>query len=360
MLTLTAMAVSGGLFAASYPLDFLGDPFQARLSQDLGGDVRFEGLTPHGFQGLRLRDLSVEIPLDGDADARLRIPSAVIELRPFELVRGRQGIHAIRLDNARFDVHIEGASGQMMEEQVPRIMQAFLDTPGLSVKGRKGAMRVYNQPGVPPLTLRNVEFDFRRSAGVKAISGEFHAQLGNTPVERLDARLFIDSRRHFDVFIRGNRLGGRTMTRLFPAASKFLLGGVFYPEVRISSFKDRWLMRGGVAFEGVEVRTPRHGFTLRKGTFQGAAAYARDSRELMITHARLDCPHFRGSAHGTMRFTDDGTEIDLRIDEVEFPPPLYPDKFTGQPFRNNREMTSASCPSARRMGSRTIAVPHYY
>ncbi|MFO7775832.1 MAG: hypothetical protein R6W89_08550, partial [Candidatus Hydrogenedentota bacterium] len=250
--------------------------------------------------------------------------------------------------------------GQTMEEQVSRVVQAFLDTPDLSVTGRNGAMRVYDQPGVPPLTLRNVEFDFRRSAGMKAVRGEFHAQLGNTPVERLDAHLYIDSRRHFDVSIRGNRLGGRTVTRFFPAASEYLLGGVFYPEVRISSFKDRWLMTGAIAFEGVEVLTPRHGFTLREGTFQGAAAYARDSRELMIAHARLDCPHFRGSAHGTMRFTDDETEMDLKIDEVEFPSPLYPDKLAGQRFRNNREMTSASCPSARRTGYRmSAAAPQY-
>jgi len=315
------MAVSGGLVAASHPLDSLRDPFQARLSQALGGDVRFGGIAPHGLQGFRLTDLSMDIPLENGEWGRFRVPSAVIQLSPVDLLQGRQAIHVIEIDGALFDVNLDGVSGQTAE-QLPGIMQAFLETPGLSVRGRNGAMRVYSRPGVPPLMLTNVEFDFQRPDGEEAVSGRFHAQLGNTPAERLDAHFHVDSRRRLDVVMRGNRLSSRTITRVFPAASEYLLAGAFYPEVRMTCFKDRWFMMGRGTFEGVDVFTRRHGAVLGDGTFQAAAAYSRDSRELVIGHARLDSSHLRGSARGTIRFMDGEPEIALEIEEIEFPSPL--------------------------------------
>ena len=315
------MAVSGGLLAAPHSLDSLRDPFQARLSQALGGDVRFGGIALHGWQGFRLTDLSVRIPSDEGEHGSLRATSAVIQLSPFDILHGRQGVHTIQLEGALFDVNLDGLSKQAAN-QVPGILQAFLETPGLSIRGRNGVMRVYDQAGLPPLILTNVEFDFHRPDGVEAVRGSFHAQLGNTPAERLDAHLYVDSERHFDVFLQGNRIGSRTITRVFPAASEYLLAGAFYPEVRMTCFKDRWFMMGRGTFEGVDVFTRRHGAVLGDGTFQAAAAYSRDSRELVIGHARLESSHLRGSARGTIRFMDGEPEIALEIEEIEFPSPL--------------------------------------
>ncbi len=353
------MAVSGGLLAAPHSLDFLRAPFEARLSQALDGDVRFGGIALHGWQGFRLTDLSVRLPSDEGEQGSLRAPNAVIQFSPFDVLQGGQGVHAIQLDGAVFDVNLHGVS-RHGAEQVPGIVQAFLKTPGLSVQGRNGTVRVYDQAGLPPLILTNVGFDLRRPDGVDAIRGSFHAQLGNTPAERLDAHLYVDSERHFDVFLQGNRVGSRTIARFFPAASDYLLAGAFYPRVRITSVTDRWFITAAAAFESVEVLTPPHGFAVGDGTFQTAAAYFRDSRELVIGHARLDSSHLRGSAHGTIRFVDGEPEIALKIEEIEFPSPLRSKRLALEPVETvarQTELGSGRFSNLPRMGSRSSLTP---
>ncbi len=323
------MAVSGGFLAASHRPDFLRSPIEARFSEMLGADVRFGTIAPYGLQSFRLTDLTVEFPLEDNTEARFRARSAVVQFSPLDLGQGRVRIRAIHLDGAWFDVNLDGPS-RRTAVQLAEVMRPLLETPGLSVHGRNGVMRVYNQPGAPPLMLGDVAFDIERPYEAALTQGRFHAQLGDTASEWVEAHFRFANTSDFDVFVRGNRIGRQAVTRLLPAASGRLLAGVFSPEARITRVESRWLIAGAASFEGVEVSAPWRAFDIGDGRFQGAAVFSQDARELVISHARIDSPNSSRAAHGTLRFTDENTQVDLEINEIQRPPvaPLY--QLTGR------------------------------
>lgn len=316
LLVLTA-CFAGAVLFLRFQLSEVRDQVQARASSFLGVDLTMDAVVAQGLRGLRIDGLKVNLGEEGGPSFVVEAPQIYIYIDFLELVYGRVVVDDVLLDGVivRASRPLEqawskqGGRGQSLPGNVP-----------FRIRGQRCEVLIENAIGATPLALHDLSFDVSRPIGGTDLTGMIKATWGDLERKLVSGKVRYNSPDDFDLRLQHEGISSDDIAAFAPGEDRFLESGFIAPQIRLSGYPNQSIVASVEAsFLDLTFRGQPDFLPPATGTLKLLANYSGETRLLDLTTARVTTPQLSGAVDGTIDFSGDKPQLDLRLQADQIP-----------------------------------------
>jgi hypothetical protein len=320
LLLVTVLIASGALFV-KYKLEGLRTLVQQRVESRTGARIHVGAVVVNGLRGLRVDDIDVELPSENGPSAFFSAPVAYVYVNVSDLLYGTVSVDRVEADGAV--IRLSRAQDQPWfapDALAAKDATKLLSLPAFRVLGKNGKFEVDNIVGTSQLAVSDFVFDVARLGGSPDIFAKFSGKLNAQQDKEVKVDLRYTGMEDFDLRVQCASLTSDDVAVFFPGSRRFLQSGRLSPSLRLAGFPNTTLM--------LDFKTPFRDVTFRgqpdfirpaEGVLSGVASYDSGKHVLTLTTAQAESEQLAGRLEGSIAFTGNEPELDLRLDATRLP-----------------------------------------
>lgn len=322
LLVLTIAFASGVLFI-KYQLEAFREEVAQRIEQRFGARLSMGAISVNGLRGLRIENLSVDLPLEQGPVLHIQADEALINIQLNDLVYGRISVERLALDGSiitleRPENSVWYSSDEVdIEELVPFEVS---ETTPFRISGAGCHLYIQNIVGDTSLEISDFDFDVSRLVGSKNLTAALQGFVSGDPRKRVGATLTLASFQDFDLRVTSDLITANDINVILPADRPLIVEGAAHPTLRVSGLPDRTLVvLLQSSFENLLVRDQPEFLDPAGGDVTVVATYSADTKKLTVSTAKADSNQLGGSVEGAISFAESHPAFDLTLHARRIP-----------------------------------------